>query len=149
MPYLCKKKLSKSRSNNPSFGLFWVISEPGSPDYITYKILAFLATFLHEITLTAKDIDKNSSSRSSSSLLPQSIKYVTVTRCCSFAFITTLSVKKSTIVKQNNVFSRLDIFQCESRQLVEEQFRVLFLFDIFWQGGKLSTGPPPKARVGD
>ena len=77
-------------------------------------------------------------------------KYMTVTSCCSFAFITTLSGKKKNKTKQNTtVFSRLDIFQCESLQLVQEQFRVLFAFDVFWQGGKLSTGPPPKARVGD
>ena len=62
MPYICKK-LSKLRSSDLFAGLFWVISEPGSPDYIAksviFKILVVLAIFLHEITSNAIDIDKN------------------------------------------------------------------------------------------
>ena len=61
IPYLFKN-LSKSRLSDPFFGLFLVISEVGSQIYITnlaiFKIWVFSATFWHEITLYAIDIDK-------------------------------------------------------------------------------------------
>ena len=61
IPYLFKN-LSKSRLSDPFFGLFLVISEVGSQIYIAnlaiFKIWVFSATFWHEITLYAIDIDK-------------------------------------------------------------------------------------------
>ena len=61
IPYLFKN-LSKSRLSDPFFGLFLVISEVGSQIYIAnlaiFKIWVFSATFCHEITLYAIDIDK-------------------------------------------------------------------------------------------
>ena len=54
--------LSKSRLSDPFFGLFLVISEVGSQIYIAnlaiFKSWVFSATFWHEITLYAIDIDK-------------------------------------------------------------------------------------------
>ena len=62
IPYLFKN-LSKSRLSDSFFGLFLVISEVGSQIYIANlvitKIWVFSATFLHEITLSAIDIEKN------------------------------------------------------------------------------------------
>ena len=59
------KNLSKSRFCDPFFGLFLVISEVGSQIYIAnlaiFKIWVFSATFWHEITLYAIDIDKKGS----------------------------------------------------------------------------------------
>ena len=61
IPYLFKN-LSKSRLSDTFFGLFLVISEVGSQIYIAnlaiFKIWVFSATFWHEITLYAIDIDK-------------------------------------------------------------------------------------------
>ncbi len=61
IPYLFKN-LSKSRLSDPFFGLFLVISEVRSQIYIAnlviFKIWVFSATFWHEITLYAIDIDK-------------------------------------------------------------------------------------------
>ena len=78
--------------------------------------------------------------------MPQSIEVHDCNKLLQLRFYPNFERKKK---QKNIVFSRLDIFQCESLQLVEEQFRVLFAFDIFWQGGKLSTGPLPEACVGD
>ena len=54
--------LRKSWVSDPFFGLFLVISEVGSQIYIAnlaiFKIWVFSATFWHEITLYAIDIDK-------------------------------------------------------------------------------------------
>ena len=59
------KRLSKLRLSDPTFGLFLVISELGSPDYIAksviFTILVFLANVWHEITLYAIDIDRKRS----------------------------------------------------------------------------------------
>ena len=64
IPYLLKK-LSKSRLSDPFFGLFLVISEVGSQIYIVnlaiFQIWVFSASFLHEITLYAIDLDKKRS----------------------------------------------------------------------------------------
>jgi len=61
IPYLFKN-LSKSRLSDPFFGLFLVICEVGSQIYIAnlaiFKIWVFSATFWHEITLYAIDVDK-------------------------------------------------------------------------------------------
>ena len=61
IPYIFKN-LSKSRFCYRFFGLFLVISEVGSQIYIAnlaiFKIWVFSATFWHEITLYAIDIDK-------------------------------------------------------------------------------------------
>ena len=56
------KKMSRLRLSDPFFGLFLVISEARSQIYIAnlviFKIWVFSATFWHEITLYAIDIDK-------------------------------------------------------------------------------------------
>ena len=54
IPYLYKK-LSKSQLSDPFFGLFLVNSEA---ILAIFKIRVFSATFWHEITLYAIDIDK-------------------------------------------------------------------------------------------
>ena len=60
IPYLFKN-LSKLRLSDPFFGLFLMISEVGSQIYIAilaiFKIWVFSATFRHEISLYAIDID--------------------------------------------------------------------------------------------
>ena len=52
IPHLCNT-LSKSRLSDPFFGLFWVISEVGGPDYMAkspiFLILSFFSNYYFDL----------------------------------------------------------------------------------------------------